>query len=129
MPTLLASVEAIQAISIGDITELKSLKQPPQLVKMVSEPMCILFGVTPSWPEAKKLWGQGRKFINRLLNFDKDHIEKQKIQAIQKYVRDDRFFPDEVKKASAAAASVCMWVRAIDIYARAVRLVSESSAD
>jgi dynein heavy chain len=39
------------------------------------------------------------------------------LRKIKKYVLDPAFTPDEVKKTSKAAASLCIWVHAIYIYA------------
>ncbi len=37
---------------------------------------------------------------------------------IRRYIENPRFVPDEASKASRAAAALCMWVRALDLYGK-----------
>lgn len=37
---------------------------------------------------------------------------------IRRYIDNPRFIPDEVAKTSKAGCSMCMWVRAIDLYTK-----------
>merc|ERR1711965_1003199 len=84
---------------------------------MTLEGVCILMGVKPEWGEAKKLMSD-MAFLENLQTFDKDNIEEKKIKGIQKYIKNEKFLPDTVGKVSKAAKSLCMWVRAMDTYAR-----------
>ena len=35
-----------------------------------------------------------------------------------KYIKNEDFVPDKVEKVSKAAKSLCMWVKAMDVYAK-----------
>jgi len=94
---------------------MKAYKQPPELVQLVLEAVCILLGRKPSWDEAKKLMSD-MGFLQSLQDFDKDNIDPKKIKAIQKYVKNDSFQPDTVGKVSKAAKSLCLWVNAPHLY-------------
>ena len=122
MPAYYASVEALKSLNKADVQEVKNYKQPPELVVLVMEAVCHLQGVKPDWGEAKKMMGAS-DFLEQLQNYDKDNIAEKKIKAIQKYVKDERFQPDNVGKVSKAAKSLCMWVRAMDTYARVAKTV------
>lgn len=122
MPAYYASVEALKSLNKNDVNEVKAYKQPPELVVLTLEAVCILQGNKPDWGEAKKMMSQS-DFLESLQNYDKDNIPEKKIKGIQKYMKNDKFMPDEVGKVSKAAKSLCMWVRAMDTYARVAKTV------
>ena len=46
----------------------------------------------------------------------------------KKYIKNEKFLPDVVGKVSKAAKSLCMWVRAMDTYARVAKTVEPKKA-
>jgi dynein heavy chain len=122
MPAFHSAVNALKSLNKSDIQEMKAYKQPPELVQLVLEAVCILLGRKPSWDEAKKLMSD-MGFLQSLQDFDKDNIDPKKVKAIQKYVKNDSFQPDTVGKVSKAARSLCLWVRAMDTYDRVAKTV------
>merc|ERR1719201_1100563 len=64
-------------------------------------------------------------FLQSLKNYDKDALALNvKLTAkLQKYIKRDDFRPDKVKSVSNAATSLCLWVRAMDVYARVARSI------
>jgi len=126
MPAFCASVDALKSLNKNDINELKALRQPPELVALTLEAVCILFGVKPDWGEAKKLMSDG--FLEKLQNYDKDNQDEKKIKNIQKYMKNENFLPEMVGKVSKAAKSLCMWVRAMDTYERVAKTVEPKKA-
>merc|ERR1712083_1143272 len=104
--------------------EVKSFAKPPALVETVLSGVCLLMGKKKNWDESKKLMNDSG-FLQSLREYDKDALAaNQKLtQKLQKYVKRDDFQPDQVKKVSAAAMSLCMWVRAMDVYARVARSI------
>ncbi|KAJ7549736.1 hypothetical protein O6H91_07G065700 [Diphasiastrum complanatum] len=122
MPALNAAVEALNSLNKSDITEIKSFTKPPPLVLLVMEGVCVLLGEKPDWDTSKKVMGDVG-FIKRLLEFDKDAINSSTQKKLAKYIEDPSFLPEIVQKQSNAATSLCMWVRAMDVYARVVKEV------
>ncbi|CDS41066.1 dynein heavy chain [Echinococcus multilocularis] len=122
MPALEAAITALEALNKKDITEIKSYGQPPHLVRKVMEAVMILRQAPPTWAEAKKHLGE-QDFINQLVNFDKDHISDKTLKKISAYCAQDDFMPEVVGKVSFAAKSLCMWVRAMEVYGRIYRYV------
>jgi len=55
------------------------------------EPVCVLLDVKPTWENAKILMNEVNKFLNKILNFDKDNISDQKINMLKKYASDPKF--------------------------------------
>ena len=62
-------------------------------------------------------------FIKRLLEFNKDGINQAIQKKLIKYIEDPLFTPEQVQKQSNAATSLCMWVRAMDVYAKIAKVV------
>ena len=79
------------------------------------------------WGEAKKLMSQ-MDFLDQLKAYDKDNIDKKIIRATKSYYEDPRFVPEEVKKISSAARSLCSWCRAMVIYDRVAKAIEPKKA-
>ena len=62
-----------------------------------------------------------QNFIKQLMNFDKDNISDRVLKKISQYVSKTDFDPSIVGRVSFAAQSLCMWVRAMEMYGRVYR--------
>lgn len=82
----------------------------------------ILRGSEPTWAEAKRQLGEST-FIKQLMNFDKDNISDRVLKKIGSYCSQSDFQPDIIGRVSGAAKSLCMWVRAMEVYGRVYRVV------
>lgn len=122
MPALAAAIGALDSLNKGDITEIKSYNKPPPLVALVMEGVQVLRKGKTDWASAKKALGEG-DFIKQLKEFDKDHISEATRKKLGKYIANPDFQPDVVAKVSGAGKSLCMWVRAMEVYARVFRVV------
>ena len=122
MPAYEAAVEALKTLDKKSLQEMKAFTNPPEMVKFTMEAVCILFDRPADWGEAKKLLSQ-MDFMDRLKDFDKDNINPKIIKKLQKYYSDPRFMPEEVRKISAAAMSLCLWVRAMVSYDRVAKSI------
>ncbi|KAH0628434.1 hypothetical protein JD844_009589 [Phrynosoma platyrhinos] len=76
----------------------------------------------PDWATAKQLLGDST-FLKKLLEYDKENIKSQVLLKLQKYINNPDFVPEKVEKVSKACKSMCMWVRAMDLYSRVVKIV------
>ena len=45
------------------------------------------------------------------------------LKKLKKYVENPKFIPETVEKTSKACKSMCLWVRALDLYAKVFRTV------
>lgn len=117
LPALHAAVSALDSLDKKDITEVKGFVKPPQAVQVVMEAVCIMLGEKPDWDTSKRILSRST-FMNDLKEYDKDNIPPATLKKIRKYIDNPEFAVDEVKKVSRAAMSLCMWVHAIDTYAR-----------
>ena len=64
-----------------------------------------------------------QNFIKQLMNFDKDNISDRVLKKIGQYCAKPDFDPQIVGRVSHAAQSLCMWVRAMEMYGRVYRVV------
>ncbi|XP_044766447.1 dynein axonemal heavy chain 6 [Coccinella septempunctata] len=122
LPALEAATKALEALNKNDINELKVFQKPPKLVQFVMEAICLLLGAKTDWASAKVVLGD-TNFLKRLQDYDKNHIPEKILQKLKHYVENPDFIPEKVANVSRVAKSMCMWARAIDMYARVYKIV------
>ncbi|ETL44032.1 hypothetical protein L916_05588 [Phytophthora nicotianae] len=122
LPALNAAVAALDSLDKKDISEVKGFVKPPQVVQVVMEAVCIMLGEKADWDTSKRILSRS-SFMAELKEYDKDNIQPAILKRIRKYIESPEFAVDEVRKVSHAAMSLCMWVHAIDTYARIVKEV------
>lgn len=127
MPAYESAVKALATLDKKSVQEMKAFNNPPEMVKFTLEAVCILLDVKPDWGEAKKLLSQ-MDFMDILRNYDKDNINPKFIKKLDKYYKDPRFLPDEIKKQSSAAMCLCMWVRAMVVYDKVAKSIEPKKA-
>nr|XP_019946415.1 PREDICTED: dynein heavy chain 3, axonemal [Paralichthys olivaceus] len=139
MPALEAALSALDTVKPSDITLVKSMQNPPGLVKLVMESICIMKGIKPErkpdpsgsgkmvddfWGPSKKLLGD-LKFLESLKTYDKDNIPAAHIKKIRdKFINNSEFEPSVIKNVSSACEGLCKWVRAMEVYERISKIVA-----
>jgi len=127
LPALDSALAALNQLTKGDITEIKSFSKPPPLVQTTMEAVMALLGEKSDWDTAKKQLGDGG-FLNRLITFDKDNITAKSLKTLQKYLSLPEYNAEQVGKVSKAAKGMCMWTIAMDVYARVAKEVEPKKA-
>lgn len=142
LPALDAAVKALKTLSKSDIVEVKAMKKPPPGVKLTMEAVCMMMKVKPKkipnpegrgkiddyWEPAQKELLGDPKFLNRLMEYDKDNIDASIVAKVSQFTLKDTFQPDVVKKASVAAAGLCKWVHAMISYDKVAKVVAPKKA-
>ena len=140
LPALDAAVKCLKSLKKSDIDEIKAMGvNAPGGVKLTAETCCIMFKVRPVkvkdpnggtkklndyfTPAKQHLFKDAKKFIQTLMDFDKDNIPDDVIHKIEPYIVRPDFTPDAVAKASVACRAICMWVRAMHKYHHVARAV------
>ena len=139
IPALNSALEALDTLKPADITVVKSMKNPPNAVKIVMEAICIMKGIKPArikdpagsgkmiddfWGPAQKLLSDSH-FLQSLKEYDRDNIDPKIIDKIRKsYTNNPEFVPDIVKNSSSAAEGLCKWVCALDKYDIVAKVVA-----
>ncbi|RZF48033.1 hypothetical protein LSTR_LSTR002099 [Laodelphax striatellus] len=122
LPAMEAASKALESLNKNDINELRVFNKPPNLVKFVMEAVCLLLGQKGDWQQSKVVLGD-MNFLKKLQEYDKDHIPDSMLKKLKEYVDHPEFVPDLVATQSKVCKSMCMWVRAIDTYAKVYRVV------
>uniref|UniRef100_A0A182JL82 AAA+ ATPase domain-containing protein n=1 Tax=Anopheles atroparvus TaxID=41427 RepID=A0A182JL82_ANOAO len=122
LPTLQAAQDALKSLNKNDINELRVFQKPPKLVQFVMEAVCILLGAKPDWNTAKVVMSDVN-FLKKLEDYDKEHIPEAVIKKIKTYVDNKDFQPATIEKVSKVAKSMCLWVIAIEKYAKIYKVV------
>ncbi|XP_046888652.1 dynein axonemal heavy chain 3 [Hypomesus transpacificus] len=139
MPALEAALSALDTLKPSDITVVKSMQNPPGLVKLVMESICVMKGIKAErkpdpggsgkmiedfWGPSKKLLGD-MKFLENLKAYDKDNIPPANIKTIRaKFIDNPEFQPSIIKNVSSACEGLCKWVRSMEVYERVAKLVA-----
>ncbi|KAK2577836.1 hypothetical protein KPH14_001102, partial [Odynerus spinipes] len=136
MPILLRAQAALNTLTLADIAVVKVMKQPPYAVKLIVESVCVLKEIKPErtqlkdgtviedyWKSALRMLSDA-KFLDSLLNFDKDNIPEKVIDNIRKnYLTKPEFNPAKMKKVSTACEGLCRWVLAMSEYDKVAKVV------
>lgn len=104
------------------IAEIKSFANPPADVATVMNAVMIVLNKEPTWASVKKELANP-KFVEMVMTFDKENIPAKTLKAIEKYTKQENFNPAYVKEKSIAAGSLCLWVRSVEDYAKALKVV------
>ncbi|XP_026666919.1 dynein heavy chain 6, axonemal [Ceratina calcarata] len=122
MPALLEAQKALEALNKDDINEIRVFARPPHLVRFVMEAVNLLLGEKTDWNSARLVLGDIH-FLDRLYTYPKDEISDKLLEKLQAYIDHPEFKPELVARQSKACKSMCIWVRAIDGYAKIYRVV------
>ncbi|KAG8186375.1 hypothetical protein JTE90_026794 [Oedothorax gibbosus] len=142
LPALEAALQALDTLKPSDISLVKSMKNPPNVIKVVLSAVCVMMHIKPDrvtdpttgrkvndyWGPSKKLLGD-MGFLQSLREYDKDNIDPAVMEKIRaEYVILPEFDPANVAKASSAAEGLCRWVLAMEIYDRTAKVVAPKKA-
>ncbi|KAF7282405.1 hypothetical protein GWI33_002719 [Rhynchophorus ferrugineus] len=142
LPILEEAIGALDTLKPADITLVKSMKNPPDAVKLVMAAVCIIKGVKPDrvpdpstgrmlldyWGPSKRVLGE-MNFLQALKDFDKDNIKPDIMAKLRKeYIPHKDFKPNIVAKASSAAEGLCKWIIAMDMYDKVYKIVAPKKA-
>ncbi|ESL05658.1 dynein heavy chain [Trypanosoma rangeli SC58] len=128
LPILKAAEDALAELRPDDIREVKSFQKPAARVVLVLEAVLVLLGEKDlSWDRAKLVMSR-MDFIKDLQNYKRDELTERVVRAIQRYINNPEFQPEEVAKSSKACKSLSMWVLAINNYYGVVKVVTPKRA-
>lgn len=116
IPVLEEALGALNTLKPADITLVRSMKNPPAVVKLVLAAVCVMKGIPPervSDPATGKkvndYWGPSKKmlsdmgFLQSLKDYDKDNIKVETMKIIRKdYIPHPDFKPHVVSKVCSA---------------------------
>lgn len=138
-PALMQAEEALKAITAKDIQNLRALRNPPQLVKIIFDGILILKqqpigSVEPmdfkgktvikdSYPNALLMMSNST-FLSSSLNFERDEVSDETVELVQPYLPLEDWDAEKARAASGNAAGLCTWVRSMCLYHELVKIVA-----
>ncbi|KAK1930094.1 Dynein heavy chain 9 [Phytophthora citrophthora] len=123
LPDVQEATEALSQINKYHIVEMKSFTNPPQLVRLAMQAVCVLLDAPPTWSEALRILADIH-FLDRLRNFDKDSMDPSLIDRVKFYVNHPDFSMENMRRASLASTTLCKWVLAVVRYFEAMKRVA-----
>lgn len=137
-PALDAALAALNSITPKDISGLKALKNPPDVVKRIFDTVLMLrhFPVDPivyhdvkgsmvimgTYSEAVKMMGD-LNFLGALMNFPKEQINDETVELLEPYFAAADFNFESAKKASGNVAGLCNWAESMCTYHNVAKVV------
>lgn len=123
MPILDAANEAVGQLTNKDIGEVRAYANPPkEIMNVMSAVMTVLGKGNADWAGVKKEMTDP-KFMKRIINLDKDHMSETTMKKIETYTKKDNFLPQILTQKSLVAGALCSWVRAVEEYHKALKIV------
>ena len=113
-PMIDSARAAVGSIKSENISEVKSMRQPPESVNDVLFAVLTLMGNTDtSWTAMKRFLGS-RGVKDEIINFDARNVTSRSRAAVQKLMEDKAasFEHKNILRASVAAAPLAAWVKA-----------------
>jgi dynein heavy chain len=136
LPILQNSVEQLDKLNRGDISEIKMNNNPHALVKYTMECVAVLFEEKQDWDNIKKNILSDTNLLSKMKNLKGENITqatKEKLKKkcnffnfyLLKVISNPLFVPNEMKLINMAAKSICEWIHAVnnftDVYAEIKR--------
>lgn len=121
-PALIAAQQALEMLDKKFIAEIKSFSSPPPDVATVMSAVMIILGKDTSWAAVKKELADSQ-FVKKVMEFDKENIPPQILKKVERYTKMENFQPAYVSKISQAAGALCMWVRSIEDFSKALKVI------
>jgi len=120
---LLAANRAVETLDKKFIAEMKALSNPPGDVKTVMDAVMVFLERPLGWVSVKKELND-TKFLDRIMDLEKENIKASVLKKIEGFTKLPEFTPEYMIKKSAAAGALCTWVRAIEDYAKCLKIVN-----
>jgi len=112
-PAMKAASNAVDCLSKGMLTELKSLSQPPNGVELVTSAVLILIEKEYKnfkWDRAKKMMANVDQFKQKLVNYRGEDMSEDDVKKLEPFLSREEFDPKLMESKSMAAANLCNWV-------------------
>lgn len=133
LPMMLDAENALSLLTPSDVSAIRTMKNPSIHVKIVMEAICILKDIKTDkmsattdeyWSASKKLLADP-KFLESLINYDKDAIGLHIIKRLEERVLTNEAFDEEkIKSFSLTCECFYKWILALIEYDKAIKLVT-----
>ncbi|GBE60454.1 cytoplasmic dynein heavy chain [Babesia ovata] len=119
-PLIEQSQQEVKAINRKTLDELRSMSNPPPVIKATVETVVMLLTNSTSthiaWDICRKVV-KASDFISKILTFDAKTLDQLPFSIVKKRVTEDGWDVNRISKASKAAGPLAKWVTSIITYA------------
>jgi dynein heavy chain len=122
LPALRDADEAVASLDKKAVGEVRAYAQPPKDIKNVMAAVMTVLRQPTEWASIKKVMADP-KFMDRITNLDKGNIPESVIKKIEAFTKQDKFTPAILAKQSVVAEKLCIWVKAVEDYHKALKIV------
>lgn len=84
--------DALSKINKNDIAEIKGFINPPPVVVLVLEAVCVLLGEKTDWNSAKSVM-MGNDFMERLVKYDRNNVADNILRRLRNLTNKPEFDP------------------------------------
>lgn len=129
MPILEAAQDAVKMLNKKDIGEVKAYANPPKdIMNVMSAVMTVLNKPGSNWPDIKKTM-TNQSFMDWIVNFDPEtQVNETIMRKIEVYTKKDNFTPKILAQSSVVAGALCGWVKAVEDFYKALKIVKPKIA-
>ncbi|CAE7411842.1 DNAH6 [Symbiodinium natans] len=118
VPLIEESCKGMDAVDKNGIAELKALKNPPDVIKLVGEAVaCLLQAPHKTWEDVKKMMHNTDSFLQQVVTYSKDEVPLEALVELQWYLNHPSLELEKIKRASACGTGLMEWVKGIAAYA------------
>ena len=123
-PAVEEAQQSVRSINRKHLTELKSMANPPAVIKLTMESVCIMLGhQVEQWKSVQSILRRD-DFISSIVNYDTKSISAATLQEIEtNYLSDTSFTFESANRASKACGPLLKWVLAQVKYASILEMV------
>ena len=123
LPILQSANEAVGNLTKKDIGEVRAYANPPkEIMNVMSAVMTVLGKANADWASVKKEMTDP-KFMDKIITLDKDNMSEKTMVKIEAYTKKDNFLPQILMQKSVVAGALCSWVKAVEEYHKALKIV------
>ncbi|KAL9646808.1 hypothetical protein ABK040_013670 [Willaertia magna] len=125
-PILETAKQAVGALGQKELSEIRSLPQPPVTIRFIMQGVLLLMGLKDSsWKGAQNFLGRtGVK--EQIISFNTENVDKKTLEEVKKFLSGEasEAFKDEVAaRSSKAALSLARWIKAQVEYTEVLQMV------
>ncbi|XP_023163173.2 cytoplasmic dynein 2 heavy chain 1 [Drosophila hydei] len=124
-PILAEASNAVGQIKSEALSEIRSLRAPPEAVRDILEGVLRLMGIRDTSWNSMKTFLAKRGVKEDIRSLDPAHISPENCQAVERLLaaKGDSYESKNAKRASAAAAPLAAWVQASVRYSRVIQSI------
>lgn len=124
-PAVIAAQKGVQDIKKQHLTEIRSMSNPPSVLKLVMESVCTLLGYkVTNWRDVQLIIRRD-DFISSIVNFDNESSMSEDLKDFMftQYLSRDDYNFESANRASKACGPLLQWVKAQLTYAEVLQKV------